>query len=143
MCAVVTYSAWPRGRPEMLGRMHLDISTIPGIQKTGVTLTALIIHEEQWSSVLSPWLAGRRAIHAAFGVSKKQELHANHLYKGRKKYCDTQEQGDRYGLPLRNATGRIMLTALAKNSGFTVVAISNGSDGGSSAIAAIRTIRCR
>lgn len=103
--------------------MHLCYIDDSGDSKHGVTLTAIIIHEDHWSNVLSAWLVGRRDIHSKFGVGKKNELHANHLYKGRKEYCDTPAQQAKFGQSPRDATGRMMLAALAKHPDFTVVTI--------------------
>lgn len=63
--------------------MHLCYLDDSGDSRNGVTITALLIEERQWSAVLNAWLDGRRAIHREFGVLKRSEIHANDLYKGR------------------------------------------------------------
>lgn len=96
--------------------MHLCYIDDSGDSKHGVTLTALLIEEHNWSSVLACWLEGRRAVYNEFRVLKKSELHANHLYKGRKKFCETARDDALFSEARRAATGRIMLSWLAKSS---------------------------
>lgn len=103
--------------------MHLVYVDDSGNSKYGTTLTALLIPADQWSGVLSVWLEGRRDIHNEFGVPKTQELHANELYKGRGRYCESDEQQALFSTPRRAATGRIMLSWLSKAEGLKVVTI--------------------
>jgi len=56
--------------------MHLCYVDDSGDSKHGVTLTALLIEEHNWSSVLASWLERRRAVYNEFRVLKKSELHA-------------------------------------------------------------------
>lgn len=75
-----------------------------------------MIEEQNWSSVLDCWLKGRREIYNEFRVLKNREIHANHLYKGRKSYCETPEEDARFGTAKRAAAGRVLLSWLAKAS---------------------------
>ncbi|WP_315069764.1 DUF3800 domain-containing protein [uncultured Microbacterium sp.] len=104
-------------RPTSLGhddQMHLCYIDDSGDSKHGVTLTALLIEDKDWSAVLDYWLKGRREIYREFGVLKNREIHANHLYKGRKSYCETPKENARFGSDKRAATGRVLLSWLAK-----------------------------
>lgn len=103
--------------------MHLVYVDDSGDSRNGTTLTALIIPDHRWSAALAVWLEGRREIHREFGVPKTQELHANQLYKGRGKYCETPDQNRAFSTPRRNATGRIMLSSLAKAEGIMVITL--------------------
>lgn len=96
--------------------MHLCYIDDSGDSKHGVTLTALLIAEKDWSSVLAFWLRGRREIFNEFGVLKNREIHANHLYKGRKNYCATPQENARFGTAKRAAAGRMLLSWLARAS---------------------------
>jgi hypothetical protein len=101
--------------------MHLCYIDDSGDSRHGSTLTALIVEEQHWSGLLEAWLTGRRAIHQTFGVPKKRELHALELYKGRGKYCETEEDNARFGTNNRAAAGRMMLSALAQYEHFHVM----------------------
>lgn len=59
--------------------MHLCYLEDSGDSKHGVTITALIIEDRDWSAVLDAWLNGRRTIHKQFRVPKNSEIHANEL----------------------------------------------------------------
>lgn len=96
-----------------------------GDSRNGTTLSAVLVRAEHWSDLLDAWLEGRREIHRLFGVGKHAELHANQLYKGRGRYCESAEQEARFGTPQRAATGRIMLSHLARFSDFHVVTIGS------------------
>ncbi|MCG7284709.1 DUF3800 domain-containing protein [Cellulomonas sp. ACRRI] len=94
-----------------------------GDSKNGTTLSALLVEPEHWSGVLDAWLAGRREVHAAFGVRKHAELHATRLYKGRGKFCESPEQDAAFGGRQRAATGRIVLSHLSQYEHFHVVTV--------------------
>ena len=81
---------------------------------------------------------GERAIHSEFGVPKHRELHANELYKGRGRFCETAEQNAAFGASNRAAVGRIMISHRSKRSAFTVLTI--GTSESSPAIAYARLI---
>lgn len=104
--------------------MHLVYVDDSGDSKYGTTLTALLIPDHAWNTVLAQWLQGRREIHREFGVPKTRELHANELYKGRGKYCETPEQSAEFSTSKRAATGRIMLSWLAKAEDLSIVTIA-------------------
>ena len=93
--------------------MYLCYLDDSGDSKHGVTITALVIEDRNWSSTLDAWLSGRRAIHREFGVIKHREVHANDLYKGRGRYCATPQEDKKFGTSKRDAAGRILLTSLA------------------------------
>lgn len=105
--------------------MHLCYVDDSGDSRHGTTLTALIVEDAHWTSVLDAWLSGRREIHRAFGVPKLRELHANELYKGRGRYCESSADNRRFGAAQRAATGRIMLSHLSKRSAFTVLTVGS------------------
>ncbi|MEV8136214.1 DUF3800 domain-containing protein [Microbacterium aurantiacum] len=90
---------------------YLDDS---GDSKNGVTITALLVEDKNWTSVLDAWLEGRRAIHREFSVLKHSEIHASQLYKGRASYCASPAEDRAFGTRKRDAAGRILLTNLAK-----------------------------
>ncbi|EXF23872.1 hypothetical protein BG28_09815 [Nesterenkonia sp. AN1] len=98
---------------------YLDDS---GDSKNGVTITALLIEDRSWTTVLNAWLQGRREVHQEFGVLKKSEVHANALFKGRGSYCESKAENARFGTGQRAATGRILLTRLSE-APFTVVTL--------------------
>ncbi|RLZ02548.1 hypothetical protein CWC38_10545 [Kocuria tytonicola] len=104
--------------------MHLVYVDDSGDSRHGTTLTALIVPDDRWNEVMAAWLGGRRAIHHEFGIPTTRELHANELYKGRGKYCETEGQERLFSTPRRAATGRIMLSALAAAEGALVVTIA-------------------
>ena len=104
--------------------MYLAYVDDSGDSKYGRTLTALLVEDRQWSNVLDSWLQGRREIHREFGVPKTQELHANNLYKGRCHFCDSAADEDAFSSGRRAATGRIMLSWLAKADGLTIATIA-------------------
>jgi len=93
--------------------MYLCYLDDSGDSKHGVTITALVIKDRNWSATLNAWLRGRRAIHREFGVLKHGEVHANGLYKGRGSYCATPEEDKKFGTSKRDAAGRILLSSLA------------------------------
>jgi hypothetical protein len=101
--------------------MYLAYVDDSGDSRHGTTLTALLVPSEHWRAVLDAWLEGRRAIHDQFGVAKHAELHANELYKGRGSYCETPEQDRAFGSTQREAAGRIVLAALARQPDFHLV----------------------
>ncbi len=86
-------------------------------------MTALIIEDRQWAGLLSVWLAARSRIHQDFGVSKKQELHAHKLFRGRGRPCDTEEQNSKFRAGEREAVGRILLSALGGFPGVSIFSI--------------------
>lgn len=106
--------------------MHLCCLDDSGDSRNGVTITALLIEERQWSAVLNAWLDGRRAIHREFGVLKRSEIHANDLYKGRGSFCASPGEDKSFGTDKRNAAGRILLTSLASAS-FTAITFGTAS----------------
>ncbi|KZE88432.1 DUF3800 domain-containing protein [Microbacterium sp. TNHR37B] len=100
--------------------MHLCYLDDSGDSRHGVTITALIIEDRNWSSTLDAWLEGRRAIHREFGVLKHSEVHASALYKGRGRYCADETEGKKFGRSKRDAVGRILLSSLSA-ADFTVM----------------------
>lgn len=94
--------------------MYLCYLDDSGDSRRGVTITALLIEERDWTTVLEAWLQGRREIHQHFGVLKRSEIHANDLYKGRGRFCGSIAEDARFGSSQRGAAGRIMLTNLAR-----------------------------
>lgn len=94
--------------------MYLCYLDESGDSRHGVTITALLVEEREWTSVLDAWLQGRREIHQTFGVLKKSEIHANELYKGRGSYCASEAEDRKFGSDKRAAAGRILLTALSR-----------------------------
>lgn len=104
--------------------MHLVYVDDSGDSKNGTTMTALLVEDKHWNGVLDCWLQGRREIHREFRVPKTQEIHANNLYKGRSKYCDSEEANRAFNLDKRAATGRIMLSWLSKADGLTIATIA-------------------
>lgn len=76
--------------------MHLVYVDDSGDSRNGTALTALLIPDYAWNTVLAQWLEGRRQIHHEFGAPKTRELHANELYKGRGKYCETPGQSAQF-----------------------------------------------
>ncbi|CAM3724112.1 DUF3800 domain-containing protein [Isoptericola cucumis] len=105
--------------------MYLCYVDDSGDSRRGTTLSALIVEAQHWSGLLDAWLTGRREIHRTFGVRKHAELHANQLYKGRGKYCETSEQERSFGTSQRAATGRIMLSHLSRFEHFQVVTVAS------------------
>ena len=105
--------------------MHLVYVDDSGDAKHGTMLSALIVAERNWSPLLEAWLSGRRAINDAFGVRKHAELHANQLFKGRGKFCETPEQEWVFGAPQRAAVGRIMLSHLARSERCRIVTLGS------------------
>lgn len=93
--------------------MYLCYLDDSGDSKHGVTITALLIKDSDWSAVLEAWLAGRREIHREFAVLKHSEIHANDLYKGRGSYCATDAGNKSFGSDKRAAAGRILLRRLS------------------------------
>ncbi|GAA1486503.1 hypothetical protein GCM10009625_33080 [Brachybacterium fresconis] len=93
--------------------MHLVYVDDSGDSRSGTILTALLVPDHRWNDVLAAWLEGRRQIHREFGVPKTKELHANELYKGRGRYCETTADDELFSTPRREATGRIMLSWLS------------------------------
>lgn len=63
--------------------MHLCYVDDSGNSKEGVTYTALLVPEQEWSPLLDRWLTARRSIQERFLVKKKTELHAVNLIGGR------------------------------------------------------------
>lgn len=112
--------AWVSVRQD--GDMYFCYLDDSGDSKNGVTITALLIEDRSWSTVLNAWLQGRREVHQEFGVLKKSEIHANALFKGRGSYCESATENARFGTAQRATTGRILLTRLAE-SPFTVVTL--------------------
>lgn len=94
--------------------MHLCYLEDSGDSKNGVTITALLIEDREWATVLEAWLGGRRAIHRDFGVVKHSEIHANELFKGRGRYCASAEEDRGFGTAKRAAAARILLTWMAR-----------------------------
>ncbi|GAA4719282.1 hypothetical protein GCM10023216_04880 [Isoptericola chiayiensis] len=105
--------------------MHLCYVDDSGDSKNGTTLSALMVPVERWSGLLESWLQGRRDIHRQFGVGKNTELHANLLYKGRGRFCESSTEERRFGTRQRAATGRIMLNSLARVPGWQAVTIAS------------------
>lgn len=103
--------------------MHLCYVDDSGESRHGTTLTALLVEDSKWSTLLSAWLDGRREIHNLFGVPKTRELHATELYKGRGSFCDTPDQEKAFRSSQRAAAGRIVLSSIAKGADFTLVTI--------------------
>lgn len=101
-------------------------------------MTALIIDERDWVSVLRAWLHGRREVHRAFGVLTTCEIHAVQLYKGRGSYCATPTENAQFDRSKRAATGRILLAALAQ-ARFTAVTVGTATP--SKPLAYARAIR--
>lgn len=104
--------------------MHLCYLDDSGDARHGTTVTALIIDEHEWTATLGAWLRGRRKVHRDFGVLPKCEIHANKLYKGRGSYCGTTAEDMAFGRGERDATGRILLGALAE-ARLTVVTVGS------------------
>lgn len=105
--------------------MYLCYVDDSGDSKNGTTLSAILVRAEHWSGLLDAWLAGRRAIYDEFGVRKHAELHANRLYKGRGRFCETDEQNAAFDTPRRAATGRMMLSHLSRFEHFHVVTVAS------------------
>lgn len=76
--------------------MHLCYIDDSGNSKEGVTYTALLVPEQEWSPLLDRWLAARASIQERFLVKKKTELHAVELIGGRG-YVISEEGRNRYG----------------------------------------------
>lgn len=93
--------------------MYLCYLDDSGDSKHGVTITALVIEDRNWAATLDAWLEGRRAVHRDFGVLKHSEIHAHDLYKGRGRFCESEEDNKRFGRSQREAVGRILLSKLA------------------------------
>lgn len=117
--------------------MHLAYVDDSGDSKHGTTLTALLVPDHRWNEVLGAWLEGRRQIHREFGVPKTRELHANELYKGRGRYCETAALEESFSESKRAATGRIMLSSLAKAEGYVIVTIATPSPSTSASYAVL------
>jgi len=96
-----------------------------GDSRNGTTLSAILVEAQHWSGLLDAWLAGRRAVYREFGVLKHAELHANRLYKGRGRLCETSEQNAVFDTPRRAATGRMMLSRLSRFKHFAVVTVAS------------------
>lgn len=62
--------------------MHLCYVDDSGNSKEGVTYTALLVPEQEWSPLLDRWLTARKSIQERFSVKKKTELHAVNLIGG-------------------------------------------------------------
>ncbi|GAA4839358.1 hypothetical protein GCM10023221_16170 [Luteimicrobium xylanilyticum] len=104
--------------------MHLAYVDDSGDSKHGVTLTALIVEDRHWSSLLDAWLAGRRRLHSEFGVPKNREIHAVEFYKGRARVCETREQDASFTKVERGIAARLLLSSLATLEPFTVLSIA-------------------
>ncbi|GAA4531487.1 hypothetical protein GCM10023160_34020 [Brachybacterium paraconglomeratum] len=117
--------------------MHLVYVDDSGDSRNGTILTALLVPDHRWNDVLAAWLEGRREIHREFGVPKTKELHANELYKGRGRYCETSADEDLFSTPRREATGRIMLSWLSKAEGLLVVTIATPTNSSAQAYVAL------
>lgn len=117
---------FPPDRQPTSGVPHVHLAYVDdsGDSKHGTMLTALLVEDRHWNNVLASWLQGRREIHREFDVPKTQELHANNLYKGRGHFCDSAEAEDAFSSGRRAATGRIMLSWLAKADGLTIATIA-------------------
>lgn len=63
--------------------VHLCYIDDSGNSKEGVTYTALLIPEQQWSPLLDRWLTARASIQERFLIKKKTELHAVELIGNR------------------------------------------------------------
>jgi hypothetical protein len=103
--------------------VHLCYVDDSGDPSRGILLTALLIRDSDWTQVLESWLDGRREIHRHFGVPKLKELHANKLYKGRGRFCESPAEESRFGERARGAAARIVLSRLSKGSTFQLVTI--------------------
>ena len=89
----------------------------------GKLLTALLIHDSKWTQALDAWLTGRREIHRRFGVPKLAELHANKLFKGRGRFCESPEQEAAFTDRARAKAARIALSHLSDRSPFELITI--------------------
>jgi len=63
--------------------VHLCYVDDSGDSNAGVTYTALLIPDREWSPLLSRWLLARKSIQERFQIAKKTELHAVNLMAGR------------------------------------------------------------
>lgn len=86
-------------------------------------LSALLVHDSNWTQVLESWLVGRREIHRQFGVPKRTELHANKLFKGRGRFCESPEQEAEFVGGARAAAARVVLSHLSKGSEFELITV--------------------
>lgn len=66
----------------MFSFVHLCYIDDSGNSKEGVTYTALVVPEREWSPLLDRWLTARASVHERFLVKKKSELHAVTLIGG-------------------------------------------------------------
>jgi hypothetical protein len=92
---------------------------------TSRSITAVLVEDKNWSSLMAKWLAARVKLTDTWGVRKHAELHALELAKQRGSFCETNQQERVFVHVARRRAYEMMMNALADVDGlvtFTVAA---------------------
>lgn len=92
-----------------------------GDSKSGSTMSVILVEDKHWSGLLGSWLDARHNVHEEWGLGKNTEIHAHKLLKGRGKFCDTEEQNNKFNSTARGAASRVLLNNLATYEDFRVL----------------------
>ncbi|GAB2825905.1 hypothetical protein GCM10027022_15820 [Alpinimonas psychrophila] len=92
---------------------------------TSRSITAVLVEDKNWSSLMEKWLEGRAYLTKTWGVRKHAELHALELGTQRGSFCETEAQERLFIHDARRRAYEIMASSLARVDGLVTFTVAS------------------
>jgi len=92
---------------------------------TSRSITAVLVEDKNWSSLMAKWLEDRSYLTKTWGVRKNAELHALELATQRGSFCETDTQERLFVHDARRRAYEIMASSLARVDGLVTFTVAS------------------
>ena len=92
---------------------------------TSRSITAVLVEDKNWSSLMAKWLEDRAYLTKTWGVRKNAELHALELGTQRGSFCETESEERLFVHDARRRAYEIMASSLARVDGLVTFTVAS------------------